>query len=432
MKKKKLFSDLLKIHTKDKDKDKSKLKIDNEYILKKRDSLYFINIDFNNQEYDAQKLSVYENDQEISFREIQVFFYCCNFIKESPVFNEMTIFYRCYFKEISKDLDSALLKKCNFKTIANSLHNIEGGEIEDLLLSDREWDTKYYINKQYNDNARKTKIINLTIKNTVFKENFKLHNCEVENINIQDTDFEKHADFFKTIFYQGLIQGEQENTPISFKAINFKGLALFGDTEFKTKAIFQYVTFESFSHFRKSIFHKGLDLDYCNIQQEMNFFGIKKLETKTAKENTSQETYRIIKHNLEKIGNKIEANQYHALELSKNGKNIGLNIRSMFLKKKIPWSLLQRGMVSFIHWVSSKYSSSWVMALFWIFIAGLTTNYYLCGSEYVKFNFIFQYMSIVTNMDYFHSNYVVFLLNKISLGYLYYQFVTSIRRDTRK
>jgi hypothetical protein len=233
-------------------------------------------------------------------------------MKEIPSFNtKINVIYRCDIQDDLNYMDNILFKKCHFTNLVNILPNIQGGKIENLSLSDKTCEDKFYINKQYGENNRKTIINNLSIKNTTFKQNFKLHNCEIDNIDIEDTDFKKHADFFKTIFHNG----KTNNESIYFKAINFKGLALFGDTEFKSKVIFKYITFEGFSHFRKAIFHKGLDLDYCNIQQEMNFFDAKKLDGEDSRENTSQETYRIIKHNFNKIGNMIEANRYLAFEL---------------------------------------------------------------------------------------------------------------------
>lgn len=42
-----------------------------------------------------------------------------------------------------------------------------------------------------------------------------------------------------------------------------------------------------------------------------------------------------------------------------------------------------------------------------------------------------KYMSII-NGDELKEYSVAFLLNKVLLGYLYYQFVTAVRKDTRK
>jgi hypothetical protein len=288
---------------------------------------------------------------------------------------------------------------------------------------------KFYINKQYSGNNKTLTIDSFKIENTVFEENFKLHNTNLDEFNIEDTDFNKHADFFKSRFLKGTLKEDKDekinNDDIGFKAINFKGLALFGDTEFREKLIFKYVTFESFSHFRKAKLYKGLDLDYSNIQNEMNFFDIEKLDSTKAKNNTSQETFRIIKHNFNKIGNIIEANKYHSLELKKRRNQIKIFSADFF-----------NYLVLFFHWITSNHSKNWIYPILWIFIIGFLTSWSLVINEH---NFcgafledIFKYISIINYDDCIKKEPLIFILNKVSLGYLYYQFLTAIRKDTRR
>ena len=59
---------------------------------------------------------------------------------------------------------------------------------------------KFYINKQYDNNDKKTIIKELEIKETLFEENFKLNNCEIKKIFIKDKfieEFEKKKFFDK-------------------------------------------------------------------------------------------------------------------------------------------------------------------------------------------------------------------------------------------
>lgn len=315
-------------------------------------------------------------------------------------------------------------------------------QIHKLVIFSSKINGKFYINKQYGGNDKNISIDTLKITNTIFGENFKLHNTNVNIINIEDTDFNKHADFFKSKFEQGTLEKDEEESinenDIGFKAINFKGLALFGDSEFKEKLIFKYVTFESFSHFRKAKLYKGLDLDYSNIQNEMNFFDVQKLDTKEAKSNTSQETYRIIKHNFEKIGNKIEANKYFAFELEQKKINLEIN-------KSSKWTDY---IVFQINWLSSEFGTNWLRVLGLICCIGIMTvgfihfellkqlffNPSLFKLEYVMkaFNEFFQYLYILNKSEALTSHPATLLFNKITLGYLYYQFLISIRKDTRK
>lgn len=288
-------------------------------------------------------------------------------------------------------------------------------EFDSLTLKNCCFEGKFYINSQYNNPSEAFKIDTLGIQDTKFHANFKLHNCEIKNFTLKDTDFEKNADFFKSKFLT--------SKDIVFHAINFRALALFGDTVFKEHLLFKYVTFGGYSHFRQAEFQKGLNLEYANIEKEMNFFGIKKLDEKESIAKTTQETYRTVKYQLQKVGNIIDSNKYHALELEKK--------RQKACDKSCKdWRFLADCLVLNIHKLSSSYSTNWILALGWIFVIGIGFNFYLT-QEFFSMN-IFKYISFLTNKEDFSANYLAFVSNKVILGYLYYQFVTAIRKDTRK
>ncbi|MCP4164056.1 MAG: hypothetical protein GY760_28670 [Deltaproteobacteria bacterium] len=310
--------------------------------------------------------------------------------------------------------------------------NIIGGTINEFTCINSRFIRKFYINKQYSNNNEKIKINKLLISNTIFQNNFKLHNANVKIFSIEDTDFEKHADFFKSSF----IQGTLPKSKIGFIAINFRGLAIFGDTCFHKKLVFQYVTFESHSHFRKANLNHGLDLDYSNIQNEMNFFDVQNLNSKVAKNNTSQETDRIIKHNFLKLGNKIEANKYLTLELEQKKNNL----------KTKPKEWLDF-LVFFIHWHSSKFGTRWFRVLLLILSTSLVTIGFIhfpllkeilqdpCQfkTEYFRkiLDEIFQYVYLLNKTSTLEAYPKVLIFNKVCLGYLYYQFLVSIRKNTK-
>ncbi len=359
----------------------------------------------------------------------RVEFFCCEIVDATNIQHFLT----------SSNVDKKVyFNECHFNTISfgdtrakhYSFHKklcyfeLNGGKIEMFTIENIDIPSKLYINKQYDGNDKTTKIKNLKIENAKFNENFKLHKCEIENSIIKDSDFEKHADFYKSVFSKGLVDdSSNRDKTIYFKALNFRGLALFGDCEFKEKVDFKYVTFEGHSHFRKALFEKGLDLDYTNIQQEINFFDIKGLDLISSKENTSQETYRIIKHNFQKIGNQIEANKFYALELGKKRE-------ALENEKSKNWLdyIVFKG-----HWISSEHSTNWALALSWIIVIGLFTSLLTSLPKDKSFiscvDEVFKHMYI---LDKSIENPILLLLNKLSLGYLYYQFLTAIRKDTRK
>lgn len=334
-----------------------------------------------------------------------------------------------------------IFNRCNFEyfnigNISDIQYNLEteicrfylyGGTIKNMTIQNIELDSKLYFNRQDVENGASTKITNLIIENVIFKENFKLHHCNIKNVTIKDTDFKKQADFYKSSF----------DNDIDFKALNFLGLTIFGHCSFTKKLILTSVTFENFVHFRNAIFNKGLDIDNVNIQKEINFLGVTGLDKVESQDNTSQETYRIIKYNFQKIGNQIEANKYHFLELNAHRQVTWKKLKKNLFDCEMQElrKLLSEIVPSFIHWRSSRYAQSWLLPVCWIMLVGWLSNCMISDAKDL-FNFteIFKYVSIM-NFDIdknFKDSSVIFLFNKISLGYLYYQFVSALRKNTKK
>jgi len=332
-------------------------------------------------------------------------------IYKNIIFDDESLpFYAVLEKELLNGTKHVEIDNCVFKK--DVFINVV---FETLSIKHSCFEGKFYINNQYSNPDNTLKIEALHVEDVKFHANFKLHNCEVKIFILKDTDFEKNADFFKTKFLT--------NQDIVFHAINFRALALFGDTFFKEYLLFEYVTFAGYSHFRKATFCKGLNLEYANIEKEMNFFGVKELDKKLSVELTSQETYRTVKYQLQKVGNIIDSNKYHALELQK--KKEGACGCSCEFLKTFPDCLTLS-----IHKVSSNYSTSWLLALVWILIVGLLTSFVV--TDTFLYDQFYKYSSLLSSLDDFCGIYWLFMLNKIILGYLYYQFITAVRKDTRK
>ena len=359
---------------------------------------------------------------------------------------ENNVIKNCVFEEnilieIKKLSHAIKFEDCTFKKqllITGACENIdvhsgkiinfilEGGSVKEFVIRGLKANCKFYINPQGNKKIESLEIETFKIENSQFLENFKLHNCKVKELIIDDTDFEKNADFYKSSFLT--------KTANCFNAINFKKLALFGETHFEGKLIFKYVTFEGMCHFNSAVLDNGLDLEYTNIKENINFYGIKIGN----QNNTSQETYRIIKHNFEKLGNKIEANRYHALELAQ--KRIELKN-----DKSSDWK--ERWVFNLHHW-SSVHSTNWFRVILWILFVGILTIGFvnirliielIFNPSLFKIEYIFkawtelcQFIYIGYMEDKLKDHPLTFLFNKISLGYLYYQFLMSVRKDTRK
>lgn len=186
-------------------------------------------------------------------------------IYKNILFDDMKIpFHLTLKKELNNGINDIEIINCVFEKDV-----FINKEFISLSLKNCCFEEKFYINNQYNNPDKVIKIGSLNIQDTKFNANFKLHNSEIKNFVLKDTDFEKNADFFKTKFLT--------TKDIVFHTINFRALALFGETVFSEYLIFKYVTFQGYSHFREAVFKKGLNLEYANIEKEMNFFWNKRV-----------------------------------------------------------------------------------------------------------------------------------------------------------
>ena len=336
-------------------------------------------------------------------------------------FNDRVHFINCdFFDKLTieslKNKNNILLDDCHFKSLRISsqlgeFKTIGKGNkkiIENLNISNTQIDkliiNNYIINNRFLFNSIE-KINNVNFDELVFNEKVEMKNCNINNLSFHNTKFGQTTDYFGTKF-----------NIINFYKTTFEEVVVFENTLFQNKADFKLTTFSKLGMFKNSTFVKLLNLEDSIIQGEMNFFNVK---TNTL----TRETARVIKYSFEKIGNKIEANKYHALELEQ--KRIELKD-----KKCKSLSEIRDNIVFTIHYWSSSHSTNWFKALCWIFIIGIFTNF--ISEQVISWNNSFMFISILTNIDEFCGNYVLMSLNKVSLGYLYYQFLMSVRKDTRK
>jgi hypothetical protein len=343
------------------------------------------------------------------------------------------IFRNCKFEklilgEIPRNiiLEDCIIENFEIKNIASREENnllklnIKNGFINKLEISNSNISYKLYLNT--------VEIQEINILNNVFLEDFSIKNSTINDIQIKNTEFNNLSEFHKVSLKNKFLLTE----------IAYKGLTLFDECKFNDKVTFKYVIFESFSHFRNTTFYGGLNLDYNSNKEVMNFHGVSIEDSKDSKIEITQETYRIIKHNFEKLGNKIEANRYHALELTQ--KRIELKN-----DKSSDWK--ERWVFNLHHW-SSVHSTNWFRVILWILFVGILTIGFvnirliielIFNPSLFKVEYIFkawtelcQFIYIGYMEDKLKEQPLTFLFNKISLGYLYYQFLMSVRKDTRK
>jgi hypothetical protein len=182
----------------------------------------------------------------------------------------------------------------------------------------------------------------------------------------------------------------------------------------------------------------------------------------------NRETARIIKNSFEKQNNIIEANKFYALEMQEREKE--LNKLAKKGKNLTDWVVFK------FHSISSDHSQSWFLALVWIAITTLLFTFWKAidaDQKVFEISFIaaevgiislivmpkIQYLKqivssgllvllfinysmatssfleeIVNVVDLKNENPITFsmLLFKVTIAYLMYQFIVSVRQNTRR
>jgi len=83
-----------------------------------------------------------------------------------------------------------------------------------------------------------------------------------------------------------------------------------------------------------------------------------------------------------------------------------------------------------MHSLSSEHSTNWFLVLLWIIFIGIVTSIAIKASTIsISLISVESYQKISEKPLWYMP---VIFLNKVSLGYLYYQFLMSVRKDTRK
>lgn len=260
-------------------------------------------------------------------------------------------------------------------------------------------------------------------ENSIFEDEFLLEQFIIDDFMMKDVELKGDFKLFNTVF-------ESEN--ILFNNLTSYKSFILEKIKFKNFVQFKYAVFKGYMLFRDVKFEEGLDLDYANVEKEINFYNLEIGNTSKI----SKETFRIIKNQFEKIGNKIEANKYHSLELGKYKEEIERD-------KTKNW---KEYFVFQAHWLSSEHSTNWFRAFWLIGLSSLLTTTFLnfeliaklffhpnlFKPEYIckVWNEFWQYAYILNKDKKLLASPLILLFNKMSLSYLYYQFLMSVRKNT--
>ncbi len=379
------------------------------------------------------------------------------FIENQEDFFGDKLFSNCKFpKDIfprNKDIDVPNINISN-TTFKNSFGLVEN-EIHHILITDTIFKKPIFIDDK-------------------LKINFlSLHNCILEDGFLINNKYSNHMFSIKGLSLFGCnINGSFISRDCKIENLNlensiFNNIAIFENTTFENDVNFEFTTFEKLASFKNVCFKKALNLEDSIFKEEANFLQMNG-------DLANRETARIIKNFFERENNIIEANRFYALEMEQREEELKKDNKSKFWE----WFVFK------IHGISSNHSQDWLLALFWIIsFTFVYSHFKIYGNQtaneyytillilsfigiffsiveaylYKKIEYKFMLFIIIMSFliysmgtnDYklhcFSNNLNPFsimtgvddlnlstLIYKVIIAYLIYQFIVSVRQNTRR
>lgn len=253
----------------------------------------------------------------------------------------------------------------------------------------------------------------LNLKESTFEGKVKIQFYDIQDASFYNTKFQDLADFYQTIFHK-----------VNFERTDFWSISVFSESHFKCDVAFDYVKFWGKAIFRDTIIEGTLNLRDSIFNDEANFLNITKEKIDKDKEPVdinvaNRETARVIKKFYDNSNNIIEANRFYKLEMEKREEELKKDIKSNLWE----WLIFK------FHEISSNHSQDWLLSLFWIFIISF-------GVEvFKKIELIYYSLAIILPLIFilfifeFKSNKTVFNVLLIGIGLLFYILYGYLTKD---
>lgn len=340
--------------------------------------------------FPANKSIDYFDYKKILNKLRNIHFDSCTFAAHSLELSNANCFYQdCIFfnnwyisnTPILENTNDVLYQQCEFhKNVSSYSENKNRYVLDVSLFNDCEFQEKLeFLNVDFeaslfnNTGDMNLKIHELKLINCNLREKFILNNCDissfvsedtvfnskfefknnkkVENFEVFNTNYFKLVDTYGSKFKIFKITKSIFEDFVAFEKCEF-GISSNNNSEYAAK--FMYATFHSFVNFRNTKFYSGLDIEHINLKESPNF-----LNTNINPINTNRETFRIIKHSFDKIGNQIEANKFFSHEMDKYREDL------KYLQNK-----KQEKFILFLNKYISNFGQSYICPIFWILVMG--------------------------------------------------------------
>lgn len=367
-----------------------------------------------------------------------------------------------FYNHFYEETKSLSIDECNFNFF--SYTNRNNTDLIDCKLIDSQ--IGYLILKNSSLSVNKSNVNNLMIFNNSKKEN-------EYNILIENESSIKHFSSEMPTINNFIVNNSSFSSILRLNNFHIKTLNI-ENTTFENGISLNNTLIEKRCSFINSrIKNNTVNLSNTSLSSFKNFY-------KTELKVENRETARIIKDSFEQQNNIIEANKFYKLEMEKREEELLNDIKSD--KNFFEYLVFK------FHGLSSNHSQDWYLALFWIMIIGFISSYFDFNLKkengtYINFDefdilktfglvlliFILSYLcevkdKIVNGIYYLVSSYLIYIYStedylltlfaktinpssvlksnepingiqlvfKIIIAYLIYQFIISIRQNTRR
>ncbi len=354
-------------------------------------------------DWNLKNYRILENVDDV---DVDVLYQSCVFLKKvisssksGKLELEALQFKSCKFKTIY--LEETVFKKPLFNNWTGFQDEIESVEIFNCIIEDA-----FILDS--------TTIKAFTLHGTLCKSVFEFKDNRDVKFCIENSIFEGRVHCYKTFFENVLIKDSTFHDFVGF------GKCRFRNNRLDKPACFQNVTFLSFVNFRDAHFYSGLDMRGANLKEYPNFSG-----AKVSPENTDKETFRIIKHSFDKVGNVTEANKYFLHEMQKE-------------RREISWDEPDKKILSWFNYHVSNFGKSFILPLFWILILAFIHYFVNMAMDISpKYHIVDSFNTFAKNIlpfKYFLQEGKEFVSLLFLTGYLtlIYHFIVAVKRRIKR
>ena len=266
----------------------------------------------------------------------------------------------------------------------------------------------------------------LVFENCIFTEELDLTKfLNLRKVTFKNCIFEGNVDLSLPLFLLVDLDNCIFNKNFYLKGIN--------TTEKERNLHIRNTKFDSLFHFEKCVLDSSIwfnvDFSKATLKFEaVSFERLKANEIKWSnKIEASRDTFRQLKVLMENQKNFIDSNIFYSMELNEYMKE--LNKTSIF-------SNLEDKVVFLFSKITSNFSRSWILPLFWLISLSVILYFFLFCNKMIdmySLNHFVQFFNPLSKNanEEFKNIYWIWFLHKIFAGFFVYQFIIALRRKTR-